>query len=58
MQREGNDEPDKQPVALLARPDQTGNGAEVRAVTEFMLNQTNDARKCLSNFAPDWDGLP
>jgi len=33
----------------LLRPDQTGNGAEVRAVTEFMLSQTNGARKCLSN---------
>src|SRR4030095_15973160 len=48
--------PTNSQLRCLLRPDQTGNGAEVRAVTEFMLSQTNGARKCLSNVAPDSDG--
>jgi hypothetical protein len=42
----------------LLRPDQTGNGAEVRAVTAFIPSKTNAAPKNLSIFAPDVaDGL-
>ncbi len=45
--------PTKSQLRCLLRPAQTGNGAEVRAVTALILSKTDDARKTLSNFAVD-----
>jgi hypothetical protein len=50
--------PTNSQLRCLLRPDQTGNGAEVRAVTAFIPSETNDSPKKMSIFALDViDGL-